>query len=80
HQVGIGNHHPCHERRQQAHDGAGVAVGSIVPAFRYFLMVLRDRPVRRAFSRIGSFSRKVINSAWVPLKRIRKCDVLVLDL
>lgn len=25
HQVGIGNHHACHEGRQQAHDGAGVA-------------------------------------------------------
>ena len=37
---------------------AGVAKdGSIVPEFRYFLIVLRDRPVRRAISRIGSFSR-----------------------
>jgi len=34
--------------------------GSIMPAFKYFLMVLRDIPVRRAISRIGSFSRKAI--------------------
>jgi len=34
--------------------------GSIVPAFKYFLMVLREIPVRRAISRIGSFSRNAI--------------------
>jgi hypothetical protein len=31
--------------------------GSIAPDFRYFLMVFRKSPVRRAISRIGSFSR-----------------------
>jgi len=31
-----------------------------VPAFKYFSMVLRDIPVRRAISRIGSFSRNAI--------------------
>ncbi|KKL48173.1 hypothetical protein LCGC14_2328180 [marine sediment metagenome] len=40
---------------------SGVAnCGSFIPAFRYFLMVLRDIQVRRAISRRGSFSRKVI--------------------
>ena len=38
---------------------SGVAnCGSTVPAFRCFLMVLRDRPVRRAISRIASPCRK----------------------
>jgi hypothetical protein len=37
-----------------------VNCGSIVPAFRYFVIVLRDKPVRRAISRTESFSRKDI--------------------
>ncbi len=32
--------------------------GSIVPAFRFFVIVLRDKPVCRTISRIDSFSRK----------------------
>src|SRR5437868_9600071 len=32
--------------------------GSTAPARRYFLMVLRDRPVRRAISRMDSCSRR----------------------
>jgi hypothetical protein len=40
---------------------AGVAnFGSTVPAFRYFLMVFRDKPVRRETSRIGSSSRNAM--------------------
>jgi hypothetical protein len=40
---------------------AGVAnFGSTVPAFRYFLMVFRDKPVRRETSRIGSLSRNAM--------------------
>jgi hypothetical protein len=40
---------------------SGVAnCGSIVPAFRYFLIVLRDIPVRRAISRRGNFSRNAM--------------------
>src|SRR5690606_4521207 len=40
-------------------DRSGVAnLGSIVSAFRYFLMVLRDKPVRRSISRIGKPCRK----------------------
>lgn len=31
-----------------------------MPEFKYFLMVLRDIPVRRAISRRGNFSRKAI--------------------
>lgn len=33
-------------------------VGSTVPAFKYFLMVFRDRPVGRAISRTATFSRR----------------------
>lgn len=32
--------------------------GSTIPDRRYFLMVLRDSPVRRAISRMGILSRK----------------------
>jgi hypothetical protein len=40
---------------------SGVAnFGSTVPAFRYFVTVLRDRPVRRAISLTGSFSRNAM--------------------
>ena len=35
-------------------------IGSTGPAFRCFLTVLRDSPVRRAISRIASFSRSDI--------------------
>jgi hypothetical protein len=43
-------------------DGRGVTVnvGSIVPALRYFAIVLRDSPVRRLISRIDCFSRSAI--------------------
>lgn len=37
-----------------------VNVGSMVPAFMSFLIVLHDRPVRRAISRMGSCSRRAI--------------------
>lgn len=37
-----------------------VNVGSIVPALKYFAIVLRDSPVRRLISRIDSFSRSAI--------------------
>ena len=37
-----------------------VNFGSIVPALRYFAMVLRDKPVRRLISRIDSLSRNAI--------------------
>ena len=41
--------------------GSGVAKWcSIVPAFRYFFMVLHDIPVRRAISRRGNFWREAI--------------------
>ena len=33
-------------------------VGSIVPALKYFAIVLRDSPVRRLISRIDCFSRR----------------------
>ena len=35
-------------------------VGSIVPALKYFAIVLRDSPVRRLISRIDCFSRSAI--------------------
>jgi len=37
-----------------------VNVGSIVPALKYFAIVLRDSPVRRLISRIDCFSRSAI--------------------
>ena len=37
-----------------------VNVGSIVPAFKYFVIVLRDSPVRRLISRIDCFSRSAV--------------------
>lgn len=37
-----------------------VNVGSIVPAFKNFVIVLRDSPVRRLISRIDYFSRSAI--------------------
>ena len=43
-----------------------VNVGSIVPAFSYFAIVLRDSPVRRLISRIDCLSRSAIR--WMILK------------
>ncbi|MBB3383771.1 hypothetical protein FHX12_001905, partial [Rhizobium sp. BK609] len=34
--------------------------GSIVPALKYFAIVLRDNPVRRLISRTDNFSRSAI--------------------
>ena len=40
---------------------SGVAnVGSIIPEFKYFATVFRERPVRRAISRIDSLSRNAM--------------------
>ena len=38
-------------------DGTRINRGSTASSRRYFLMVLRDSPVRRAISRIGILSR-----------------------
>lgn len=59
------------KRRQQSHSEQRqfnsdslskdtLNVGSIVPALRYFRIVLRDSPVRRQISRIDGFSRSAI--------------------